>query len=101
MNTKQIGFDTGATDSRNWARLLGWTNYGLSPVGLTCNQWSFKNNSTATGYTYRFSKTMSLDSELISRQTEIVSSSHEESYKNPGPYGYLINLCQPMVIFLI
>ncbi|HRG48283.1 MAG TPA: TonB-dependent receptor [Leptospiraceae bacterium] len=88
VDTKQRGFDTGATDSRNWARLLGWTNYGVSPVGLTGNQWSFKNNSTATGYAHRLSKTMSLDSELISRQTEIVSSSHEESYKNPGPYAY-------------
>jgi iron complex outermembrane receptor protein len=88
VDTKQRGFDTGSTDSRNWARLLGWTNYGISPVGLGGNQWSFKNNSTATGYIYHISKSMSLDSELISRQTEVVSSSHEETYKNPGPYAY-------------
>ena len=88
VDTKQKGFETGSTDSRNWARLIGFTNYGISPVGLSGNQWSFKNNSTATGYTHRFSNKMSLDTELISRQTEVLSSSHEETYKNPGPYAY-------------
>lgn len=89
VDTKQRGLDSGSTSSRDWARLIGFTNYGVSPVGLSGNQWSFKNNSTATGYTYRFSKSMSLDSDLIARQTEILSSSHEETYKNPGgPYAY-------------
>ena len=31
---KQRGFETGNTDARNWARLIGWAN-GISPVGLS------------------------------------------------------------------
>ncbi len=84
---KQRGFETGNTDARNWARLIGWAN-GISPVGISGSQWSFKNNSNTIGYLHNVSSKMSLDSELITRHTEVVSSSHEESYKNPGPYAY-------------
>jgi hypothetical protein len=86
-DAKEKGSETEKFDSRNLARLVGFTNYGIGANGLTGSSWDFKNNSNTISYNYIFSPKQSLDSEGIVRHTEILSSSHEEVYKNPGPYA--------------
>lgn len=87
-DVREKGYETGQTDARNLFKLIGYTNYGINPRGLTGSNWNFKNNSNAIGYKHEFTKKLILDSELISRSTEVLSSSHEENYNRRGPYAF-------------
>lgn len=56
--------------------------------GFTGSAWDFKSSSISVGYLYDINNDLSLDSEMIIRQTELLSSSHESYPFEPGPDAY-------------
>ena len=56
--------------------------------GFGGSAWDFQNHSLAIGYLWDIRPELSLDSELIVRQTQLLSSSHESYPKIPGPDAY-------------
>ncbi|MCP5494223.1 MAG: TonB-dependent receptor [Leptospiraceae bacterium] len=88
IDTSQRGLETNKYDFRNNARRIGILNGIASPQGFTGGAWDFRNNSVTAGYLHKFSSNLSLDSELLSRHTEVLSSSHEEVPKQFGPAAY-------------
>jgi outer membrane receptor for ferrienterochelin and colicins len=68
----------------NWQYLQGQGTFGnatqtvdTSANGFGRSGWDFRSNSTAFGYLHDFRKNLSLDSEVIVRHTEVLSSSRE------------------------
>lgn len=89
IDTKQRGLDTGKFDMRNLARLYGIMSdpKNIGTAGFIGSNWDFKNNSVTVGYLHTFSEKFSIDSELVARSTQILSSSRE-SYPNvTDPFG--------------
>ncbi len=78
IDTKMKGLETGKFDTRNLARLYGMSLGVVGPQGFTGSQWDFKNNTAMVGYLHEFTNRLSLDTELLVRSTQILSSSHEE-----------------------
>lgn len=87
IDTKQMGLETGKFDFRNLARLYGIAAdpKNIGPEGFIGTNWDFKSNSVLTGYQHNFTDKLNLDSEVIVRSTQILSSSHE-SYPNKTDY---------------
>lgn len=81
-------------ESVNWQYLQGDGTFanGTQQVdtdlipGYTNSSWDFRNNSVAMGYLWEISSKVSLDSEVVMRHTEILSSSHEQTPNLTGPY---------------
>ncbi len=57
--------------------------------GLRGSSWDFRNNTAMLGYLHEFTPNLKLDSELITRHTEVLSSSHEQYPNKPGPDAVL------------
>lgn len=89
VDVRQKGLETDKYDARNWARRLAIAEDIAGPQGFSGSAWNFRNNSLAVGYEHEWTDRLSLDSELVVRHTEILSSSHEEIPDDPGPYAYL------------
>jgi len=87
IDIKERGLETEKYDVRNNARRLAIANGQVGPQGFSGSQWDFRNNSMAFGYLHEFAEKLSLDSELVVRHTEILSSSREEYPNDPGPYA--------------
>lgn len=85
VHLKEPGLETNQYDSRNWARRAGIALGVVGPQGFSGSSWDFRNNSSTVGYTHQFNKKINLDSEFITRHTELLSSSHEEYTNTPGP----------------
>ena len=79
IDSNQRGLDTGKFDSRNLARLYGIIKEpkNVGTGGFIGSHWDFKNNSVTVGYLHKFSEKLNLDSELVTRSTQILSSSNE------------------------
>lgn len=90
IDTNQRGLDTGTFDARNLARLYGILkdpqNIGTS--GFMGSHWDFKNNSATVGYLHKFSDKINLDSELVTRSTQALSSSNEFYPNTTDRYAY-------------
>ncbi|HNC00224.1 MAG TPA: TonB-dependent receptor, partial [Leptospiraceae bacterium] len=90
IDTNQRGLDTGKLDGRNIARLLGILrdpqNIGTS--GFLGSHRDFKNNSATIGYLHKFSDKLNLDSELVTRSTQVLSSSNEFYPNKTDIYAY-------------
>jgi iron complex outermembrane receptor protein len=88
IDTYQKGLESDNYDLRNNIRRIGIAKGVASPQGYPGSHWDTKSNSLRTGYLYKFSPKLNLDSELITRSTQLLSSSGE-SYPNttdPGAY---------------
>lgn len=57
--------------------------------GLKGSSWDFRNNTAMLGYLHEFTPNLKLDSEIIVRHTEVLSSSHEQYPNKPGPDAVL------------
>ena len=86
---KKRGLETSAQDERNNYRRLGVLLGIAKTEGFSGSYWNFRNNSASLGYEHEFGKKLKLDSEIIARHTEVLSSSTEEYPVNAGPYSYL------------
>ncbi|MCB1326744.1 MAG: TonB-dependent receptor [Spirochaetales bacterium] len=69
----------------NWQYLQGQGTFSNATNTIDTRQqgyqgsnWDFRNNSVLLGYTHDWGERLSLDSELVVRHTEILSSSHEQ-----------------------
>jgi iron complex outermembrane receptor protein len=51
-------------------------------------RWDFQNTSARIGYTNNFGSKFTLDTDILFRQTEILSSAHESYPNTPGPGAY-------------
>lgn len=78
----------------NWQYLQGQGTFSNATNTIDTNKgefegssWDFRNNSVAMGYLTPFTKNLSLDSEVVVRHTEVLSSSHEDTPLNKSP-GY-------------
>ena len=56
--------------------------------GFEGSAWDFRNNTFSLGYLWNIRPRLSLDSEVIVRHTELLSSSHESYPNTPGPDAY-------------
>lgn len=56
--------------------------------GFGGSAWDFKNNTFALGYLWNIHPTLSLDSQIIVRHTQLLDSSHEFYPDTPGPDAY-------------
>jgi len=56
--------------------------------GFDGSAWDFRSNTASLGYLKELTPQLSLDSEIVVRQTELLSSSHESYPNNPGPDAY-------------
>lgn len=73
--------------------------------GVGGSSWDFRSNSFAIGYINEFTKQFNLDSEVIVRHTEILSSSHDQGpqsgkegptlYQRPGDLVYYTSYSRP------
>lgn len=73
------GLETGVFDERNSARLLGIILGNASARKTRGGQFNFRNNSIVLGHTGALSDTLTLDSEIVVRNTEIISSSFQDN----------------------
>jgi outer membrane receptor for ferrienterochelin and colicins len=82
----------------NWQYLQGEGTFGnatqtidTSRNGLGGSAWDFRNNSVSLGYLWDFAKTMNLDSEVIVRHTDVLTSSRDKGAQagKEGPDLYL------------
>lgn len=81
IDFSQRGLETGNFDTRNTARLLGIWEGIARPEGFIGSNWDFQNNSFAIGHDHDFTNNLKLDSEVVIRNTSVMSSS-KESYPN-------------------
>jgi outer membrane receptor for ferrienterochelin and colicins len=103
IDTKSSGFRTGDYSARNLIRAYGVASGILTNSyvdkegniissngiqGFTGSGWNFRSNSALTGYIYKFNEKLSLDSEVIVRNTEVLESSHEQYPNTSGPGAY-------------
>lgn len=90
LDSKQKGLETNQLDARNQFRrlgiLLGILTDGIK--GIPGNRWDVRNNSMLIGYLHDFSDELSLDSEVIVRQTDIINSSRDTYQNTLGPSSY-------------
>ncbi len=87
------GLETDNFDFRNNARRVGIFQRRINSAGASGPHWDMKGTSIATGYSHNFTDKLSLDSEVISRSTEILNSSRDNNYSRTGVYGeYNYNL---------
>ncbi len=56
--------------------------------GFTGYRWDFKSNSMLIGYNHKISETLSVDTEGILRNSDIINSSREEYPNQSGPGAY-------------
>ncbi|MCB1192312.1 MAG: TonB-dependent receptor [Leptospiraceae bacterium] len=90
VDTKQRGLETSKFDARNNFRRLGILNGSLinGEAGFTGSNWDVRNNTVMTGYLANVSDTLTLDSELVVRHTEILNSSRDAYQNTLGPAAY-------------
>lgn len=90
IDTNQRGLDTGKFDSRNIARIYGILKdpQNIGTKGFVGSQWDFKNNNVTVGYLHKFSEKINLDSELVSRSTQVLSSSNEFYPNTSDSFAY-------------
>ncbi|MCB1175306.1 MAG: TonB-dependent receptor [Leptospiraceae bacterium] len=88
IDGKVPGAQANEWDARNtlrkWAAWQGIVN----PAGFQGSSWDFRSNSMSIGYLADIRQNITLDSEVIVRHSEILSSSREEYPNTPGPYAY-------------
>ncbi|MCB1322839.1 MAG: TonB-dependent receptor, partial [Leptospiraceae bacterium] len=79
----------------NWQYLQGQGVFSnatqtvdTNSFGLDGASWDFRNNSASMGYLHEFGDRLTLDTQLIVRHTEVLSSSHEQVPDPPEPYYY-------------
>lgn len=73
------GLQTNLFDDRNNARRAGILLGNASARGTRGGQFNFRNNSIVLGHTGNLSDKITLDSELVVRNTEIASSSFQDN----------------------
>ena len=86
IDTYQRGLETDNFDTRNNIRRIGIATGVASPKGFPGSNWDTRSNSLRLGYLYKFSPKLNLDSELVTRSTQLLSSSGE-SYPNTTDTG--------------
>ena len=89
IDVKERGLEFGEWDSRNSARFVGILAGAASPRGFSGSNWNFRNTSALFGYSFDFGSKVSSETQLILRNTSILSSSQEEVPNQPGPDAYL------------
>jgi hypothetical protein len=90
IDAKERGLETKKFDARNNFRRLGILNGLLinGEAGFSGANWDVRNNTIMTGYLAELSDTLSIDSEVVVRHTQILNSS-KDSYQNTlGPGAY-------------
>jgi outer membrane receptor for ferrienterochelin and colicins len=90
IDSSQRGLETGKFDSRNLARIYGILNdpKNIGTAGFGGTHWDFKNNSVTTGYLHKFSERLNLDSEFVTRSSQVLSSSNEFYPNVTDPFAY-------------
>ncbi|AFM11294.1 TonB-dependent receptor plug domain-containing protein [Turneriella parva] len=96
----------------NWQYLQGLGTFAnatqsidTTAGGVGGSAWDFRSNSFALGYINEFTKQLSLDSEVIVRHTDVLSSSHDQTaqtgkegptlYQRPGDLVYYTSYSRP------
>ena len=81
---RERGLETDNFDSRNNARRIGLL-YGVSPVGSRGSEIHNRQNAVSSGYLHKFNARTSFDTEIFTRQTDVMSSTFNENLKKTGP----------------
>lgn len=93
--TAKFTFDRFRFETVNWQYLQGDGTFANGTYqidtdanGFTGSAWDFKSNSVSLGHLADIRPHWTLDSEMVVRHTELLSSSHESYPDNPGPDAY-------------
>lgn len=93
--TAKFSFDDWRAEFINWRYLQGDGTFANGTYqidtkgnGFVGSSWDFENTIVSLGRLLKFSPRFSLDSEVIVRGTELLSSSHESYPVDPGPDAY-------------
>ena len=89
IDVRERGLEFGNWDARNSARFAGVLMGAASPQGFVGSYWNFRNTSSLLGYTFDFGSKIVSDTQIVVRNTSILSSSREETPNKPGPDAYL------------
>ena len=79
------GYETGKFDDRNNARLIGGLLYNVKPNGSRGSVVNTRQNAISVGYLYHFNEKLNVDSEILVRQTDVISSTFNENLNKAGP----------------
>ena len=87
-DVNERGLETNVFDDRNNARRAGVLLGNAGTRGRRGGQYNFRNNSIVVGHTKQISETLTLDSELVVRNTEIMSSSFQDNTRTKSTNSY-------------
>lgn len=93
--TAKFSFDDLRVEFINWQYLQGDGTFANGTYqidtdgnGFAGSAWDFKNNTLSIGYLWNIKSDLSIDSEIVVRHTDLLSSSHELYPNIPGPDAY-------------